>query len=138
MKKTTSKKKKTQTKQQQKIDVILKSLLNLETVVRQLIERIDQIKPCCNRYYSKSDRDQWIPQGPLEQIIRGTVRLHELIEQGLGESEEADLMRDKMDAPFLALNESEREAAQLVSAAMYSRNRCSSHKDRAEKLYEKP
>jgi hypothetical protein len=78
------------------------------------------------------------PKGPLEQIIRGTVRLHELIEQGLGESEEADLIRDKMDAPFLALNESEREAAQLVSAAMYSRNRCSSHKDRAEKLYEKP
>jgi len=55
---------------------------------------------------------------PLEQVIRGTVRLHELIEQGRCDSEEADAVRDEMDAPFLELSESEREAVRLVSAAI--------------------
>ena len=58
---------------------------------------------------------------PLEQIIRGTVRLHELIEQGRCDSEEADAVRDAMDAPFLELSESEREAASLVWAAIKDR-----------------
>jgi len=58
---------------------------------------------------------------PLEQIIRGTVRLHELIEQGRCDSEEADALRDEMDAPFLELSESEREAVRLVSAAIKDR-----------------
>jgi hypothetical protein len=55
---------------------------------------------------------------PLEQVIRGTVRLHELIEQGRCDSEEADAVRDEMDAPFLELSESEREAVRLVSEAI--------------------
>ncbi len=58
---------------------------------------------------------------PLEQIIRGTVRLHELIEQGRCDSDEADAVRDEMDVPFLELSESEREAARLVSAAIKDR-----------------
>lgn len=58
---------------------------------------------------------------PLEQIIRGTVRLHELIEQGRCDSEEADAVRDAMDAPFLALGESERQTARIVSAAIKDR-----------------
>jgi hypothetical protein len=58
---------------------------------------------------------------PLEQILRGTVRLHELIEQGRCDSDEADAVRDEMDVPFLELSESEREAARLVSAAIKDR-----------------
>jgi len=59
---------------------------------------------------------------PFEQIIRGTVRLHELIEQGRCDSDEADAVRDEMDVPFLELSESEREAARLVSAAIKHRD----------------
>jgi hypothetical protein len=59
---------------------------------------------------------------PLEQIIRGTVRLHELIERGRCDSEEADAVRDAMEAPFLALGESERETARMVSAAIKDRD----------------
>jgi hypothetical protein len=55
---------------------------------------------------------------PLEKIIRGTLRLHDLINHGLGESPEADAARDEMDDPWLELNESEQEAARMVSAAV--------------------
>ena len=58
---------------------------------------------------------------PLEQILRGTVRLHELIQQGRCDSDEADAVRDEMDVPFWKLSESEREAARLVSAAIKDR-----------------
>ena len=58
---------------------------------------------------------------PLEQIIRGTVRLHELIEQGRCDSEKADAVRDAMDAPFLELSKSEQEAVRMMSAAIKDR-----------------
>jgi len=55
---------------------------------------------------------------PLEQLIRGTVRLHELINAGLGDSPEADAVRDNLDQPWLIVSESEREAVRLMSAAI--------------------
>lgn len=61
------------------------------------------------------------PASPLEEVIRGTIRLHELIEAGRGDSDEADAVRDSMDAPMAALSRSEREAAQLMSAAIAGR-----------------
>ena len=57
----------------------------------------------------------------LERVIRGTVRLHELIEVGKGESQEADDVRDAMDFPLQRLSTHEAETARMVSAAIQDR-----------------
>ena len=45
------KKKTTKPKRQQKIDVVLESLLNLETVVKELIKEVNQLKNKNHHYY---------------------------------------------------------------------------------------
>ena len=57
-------------------------------------------------------------QSPMEKVLIGTVRLHELIEAGKGDSDEADAVRDSMDTPFVALTASERATTRMVSAAI--------------------
>lgn len=57
------KKKTTKPKRQQKIDVVLESLLNLETVVKELIKEINQLKNKNHHYYPpyppKDDNKYW-------------------------------------------------------------------------------
>jgi len=58
------KKKITKPKRQQKIDVVLESLLNLETVVKELIKEVNQLKNKNHHYYPpyqppKDDNKYW-------------------------------------------------------------------------------
>jgi len=51
-------------KRKQKIDVVLESLLNLETVVKELIKEVNQLKNKNHHYYppyqpSKDDNKYW-------------------------------------------------------------------------------
>ena len=66
------KKKQTKTKRspkrQQKIDIVLESLLNLETVVRELIKEVNQLKNKNHHYYPsyqppKDDNKYWPNRG---------------------------------------------------------------------------
>lgn len=58
---------------------------------------------------------------PLERVIIGTIKLHRLIEEGNGESEEADDVRDSLDAPLRELTSSQGRVARLLSAAIQDR-----------------
>jgi len=51
MKKKVKTKTKKSPKRQQKIDVVLESLLNLETVVKELIKEVNQLKNKNHHYY---------------------------------------------------------------------------------------
>lgn len=58
MKKKIAKKKKTQPKRQQKIDVVLSSLLNLETQMRELIKKVEQLQSNLVPYYPPAQQDR--------------------------------------------------------------------------------
>lgn len=56
------KKKKKQPKRQQKIDVVIESLVNLETVVKELIKRVETLQyslPYHPQYSPKDDNKYW-------------------------------------------------------------------------------
>ncbi len=57
------KKKITKPKRQQKIDVVLESLLNLETVVKELIKRVETLQYSLPYYppYSPKDNNKYWP-----------------------------------------------------------------------------
>ena len=55
---------------------------------------------------------------PFEQILLGTIALHELDRQGKNEGSEADAIRDAMDGPWRSITASERTTALAVSAAL--------------------
>ena len=55
---------------------------------------------------------------PFEQILLGTIALHELDRHGKSEGSEADAIRDSADGLWRRLTDSERETARAVSAAM--------------------
>ena len=61
-KKTFKKKRSRQSQKQQKIDVVLESLLNLETVVRELIKKVEQLQ-YSRPYYpqEKQERPKYWP-----------------------------------------------------------------------------
>src|SRR4051812_32501434 len=53
------------------------------------------------------------------EYARVTTRLHELMVAGLGESEEADVVRDQMDGPWKQLTGPERDHLAGLSADLY-------------------
>jgi hypothetical protein len=53
------------------------------------------------------------------EYARLTVRLHELMGAGLGESEEADSVRDQMDGPWKQLTAAERDRLGGLSSDLY-------------------
>ena len=59
---------------------------------------------------------------PFEQILLGTIALHELARHGKNDSDEADAIRDSLDEPWRNLTESERETTRAVSAALQRYN----------------
>ena len=58
------------------------------------------------------------PASPFEQILLGTIALHELYRQGKDEGSEADTIRDSLDGPWRSISSSERTTALAVSAAL--------------------
>jgi Spy/CpxP family protein refolding chaperone len=52
----------------------------------------------------------------FESLLR---RLHALIAAGQGDSDEADALRDEMDAPWYAMTEEARERMGELSARLY-------------------
>jgi len=46
-------------------------------------------------------------------------RLHELIEEGKGDDEEADALRDQMCSPYAGLTDEQEDYLRLISVAMY-------------------
>jgi len=53
-------------------------------------------------------------------VEKGLIELHQLLKQGLEDSEEAEAIRDSLDAPLDALSPSEMERAQQLSEDLYS------------------
>jgi len=53
-------------------------------------------------------------------VAKGLVALHELAKAGKDESAVADSVRDALDAPLKALNQTEKERAQWLSEDLYS------------------
>ena len=51
-----------------------------------------------------------------ESLLR---RVHGLIREGRGDSEEADSLRDQMDAPWSRLNDAERATLDRLSVELY-------------------
>jgi hypothetical protein len=89
MKKKT-KKKTTKPKRQQKIDVVLESLLNLEKQVKELIKEVNQLKNKNHHYYPpyqppKDDNKYWPPPFKYKDIIwnDNDTRQWDAIDKGL-------------------------------------------------------
>ena len=63
-----------------------------------------------------------IPDGSdaYRQVVRGLLALHRCIAAGREDSAEADAIRDSLDAPLLALSDSERARSQWLSEVLYS------------------
>ncbi|MEX0794695.1 MAG: hypothetical protein WD045_16275 [Pirellulaceae bacterium] len=53
-------------------------------------------------------------------VAKGLIELHRLIKQGLEESQEAEDIRDSLDAPLDAMSPTEKERAQWLSEDLYS------------------
>jgi len=53
-------------------------------------------------------------------VVKGLVELHRLINDGKGDSQEAEAVRDALDGPLKALNRTEKERAQWLSEDLYS------------------
>jgi tetratricopeptide (TPR) repeat protein len=56
----------------------------------------------------------------FSEYVRHLARLHELIAQGPGDSDEADTVRDRMDAPWSQLNRRQIELADGLSSDLYT------------------
>lgn len=58
----------------------------------------------------------------LRAIIPLLFDLHDLLAVNLGDSPEAEVIRDRMDKPWYQLNASEREFVGILSEELYKRN----------------
>ncbi len=64
---------------------------------------------------------QTLSDNPVyREAIRGLLRLHELFEAGQDESPEADVIRDRLERPWHALSDVEKERITGLSEDLYS------------------
>ena len=55
----------------------------------------------------------------FRQVLRGYLRLHQLMIEGRDELPDADAVRDSLDLPWRVLTEAERERIQGLSADLF-------------------